>query len=589
MYRTTSGYSVIRVLHRLQSYSGKYLIGFVVLFGLAISSSLLTVANAVLFRRIINAVVNTQHGVFAGLIVLGLTITVGTFFTNFCNALVGTIVQNRSSLALQSLMLDKALRLRSESLDKYHSADIARRMIDCVNIAMTGLNTNLVQIVASLLQIVFLITYLSVVNLELSIGTILFAIAIPLITTPLAKPLRSAYDARQRATASTQAVIQDAIQGIETVKTLGMGKFVLDRLHGEYEKYLKVHLRAVKIESAIYRLQLLVWVGGALFILGYGGYLVVKHRLDVGAIAGYVIAFQSLSVPLQTIGQLWTHFQDSLSNANSIFEVLDLPDEPKHSDNPRREQLLLGVTREMYRQIHFKGVTFAYIDGEPVLNNIDISLCVGKVTALIGPSGAGKSTIVSLLLRLYEPQNGAIYMDETPVTSFDLTEWRAKLSLVPQDSAVFSGTFADNIRLGCPTASDMEVRSAANAANIHDFIENTPKGYETTVGERGQGLSGGQRQRLAIARAFLRNPDLLILDEPTSALDSENEQLVEQAVTRVMRNRTTIIIAHRLASIRNADNIIFVDSGSVIETGSHDQLMSLKGRYYAYYNSGSAI
>jgi subfamily B ATP-binding cassette protein MsbA len=296
-----------------------------------------------------------------------------------------------------------------------------------------------------------------------------------------------------------------------------------------------------------------------------------------GDLIAFLVYALRLLQPLKTLSQMPTTAQLSLAAAERLFEVLDSPSE-KQTDTGTLDRATFD------RELRFEDVTFAY-DGEPVLSHIDLSAKKGQIVALVGPSGAGKSTLVDLIPRFYPVTNGRITLDGIDTRSIRLPALRALTGIVSQDTVLFNDTVRNNIAYGAEGRfNDDRIRAAAEAANAHQFIAALPDGYDTLLGERGMRLSGGQRQRLAIARALLSDPPILILDEATSALDTESERLVQEAVDRLLRGRTVFVIAHRLSTIVHADQILFLDKGEIVERGTHAELLSARGAYHRLYS-----
>jgi len=301
-------------------------------------------------------------------------------------------------------------------------------------------------------------------------------------------------------------------------------------------------------------------------------------RRTIGELIAF-LGYVGLAVnPLNRIGRDYSQYQQALASAERIFELLDIEPEIKESPGAVEMPRIEGY-------IKFEGVSFSYNEKELVLENINLDLKPGEKVALVGPSGVGKTTLVSLIPRFYDPVFGKISIDKQDIRKVRLSTLREQIGIVPQETILFSGSIRDNIAYGKVEASDEEIVGAAKRANAHNFISALPNGYETQVGERGVKLSGGERQRIAIARAILRNPRILILDEATSAVDAEAEVLIQEALEKLMRNKTTIIIAHRLSTILGADKIVVLKGGKVGEVGSHEELLSKGGTYAKLYKT----
>jgi ATP-binding cassette subfamily B protein len=333
-------------------------------------------------------------------------------------------------------------------------------------------------------------------------------------------------------------------------------------------------------ELFAHRRELLLWGSWGLLVAGvnvvivwYGGYLNAVGRASVGDIMAFQWYTFLLLNPVWNLVNSFSELQRSLAATERVFEVMampdDKPDRPGATDAPR-----------VVRELRFEGVEFEYREGSPVVRGFDVVVPGGSVVALVGRSGAGKTTVTDLVARFHDPTRGAILVNGTDIRDFRLRTYRGLLAIVPQDVFLFDGSVRDNIAYGRPGATDAEVEDAARRANAHEFIVKLPGQYGTFVGERGVKLSGGQQQRLAIARAILASPQILILDEATSNLDTESEQLIQASMATLLAGRTTFMIAHRLSTIRRADLILLMEDGRVIERGSHEELMSARGAYH---------
>jgi len=315
---------------------------------------------------------------------------------------------------------------------------------------------------------------------------------------------------------------------------------------------------------------------GVLIITGiifYGGSMVLgkTSTLEPEVFLGFLAIFAMIMQPAKNFSNAITSLQRGTASANRIFELID--QKPAIQNKPNAE-----VLQSFEKEIEFNNVSFAY-DNELVLKNINLVVKKGQTLALVGPSGGGKSTLADLIPRFYDPKEGKVCIDGKSLVDLEIESIRRQMGIVTQESILFNDTIFNNIAFGMPNATEESVMEAARVANAHDFIMQTEKGYQTTIGERGSKLSGGQRQRLSIARAVLKNPPILILDEATSALDSESERLVQDALFKLMKNRTSIVIAHRLSTIQHADEIVVIQDGKIAERGTHDQLTQQSGLY----------
>ncbi len=360
--------------------------------------------------------------------------------------------------------------------------------------------------------------------------------------------------------------------GITTIKAFTAESFETEQVRRESAAYRESNRRAIRVSSAFVPMIRIVILVGFTAILLYGGWEAVEGRLSVGTYSVLVFLTQRLLWPLTRLGETLDQYQRAMASTNRVMGLLDTPFEIHPGAEPLPRDRVRG-------SLEIQSVTFDYGRGEPALRDVSLSIPAGATVGVVGSTGSGKSTLVKLLLRLYEVRTGEILLDGTPIRSLRLGDLRRAIGLVNQDTFLFHGTIRENIEYGSWGASEASIREAARLADAHDFILQSPDGYGTVVGERGQKLSGGQRQRIAIARAILKDPPILVLDEATSAVDNETEAAIQRSLERISRDRTTIAIAHRLSTVRHADRIYVLERGSVVEAGRHEDLVERGGVY----------
>ena len=376
----------------------------------------------------------------------------------------------------------------------------------------------------------------------------------------------------QRRIAIMSGGIQERLTGMSIIQSFASEEAEHERFTEENRLYTQKVLKNARYSSIVQATTVIIVYLSNAVTLGLGAYFVVKGRLTVGQVVAFMLYLPLFYGPLSRLSQINISIQQALGSLDHIYELLDIT--PEITNSPHSVKVMGGPG-----EIVFEDITFSYPNKKGALQNINLTIPAGKNVALIGPSGGGKSTLASLVPRLYDVDSGGIYIDSLDIRETDLTILRSTVGIVQQEPFLFSTTIKENILYGNPVATDDEVIAAAKAANAHDFIQKLPNGYDSMVGEKGINLSVGQRQRICIARTVLKNPRILILDEATSALDSESENLIQQALVKLMENRTSIIIAHRLSTIMGADFVVVIKDGMIMEQGTHTQLWS-RGQLY---------
>jgi subfamily B ATP-binding cassette protein MsbA len=389
----------------------------------------------------------------------------------------------------------------------------------------------------------------------------------------MGKRLRALAASGQERMGDMASTLQESLSGIRMVKAYGREESEVARFQRSNRSFLSTTMKAIQVSSLGSSHMEVIGVVGVAAIIWYGGFLVINGSMTPGEFFSFLTAMFMAYTPIRKLSGSNNQIQQALAAAERVFNVLDLKTEQDV------EQGRLELPR-IAQSVTFDDVTFHYeSQSVPALNDINLTIHAGEMVALVGSSGSGKTTLVNLIPRFYEPTAGRILIDGIDIQSYTIRSLRSQIGMVSQDVVLFDDSIRNNIAFGREDATDEDIVRAARLAHAHDFVERLPQGYQTIVGEKGVKLSGGERQRLAIARAILRDPPLLILDEATSALDTESERVVQLALANLMKNRTTVVIAHRLSTIQQADRIMVLSRGSIVEVGTHDELLRRGGRY----------
>ena len=410
-------------------------------------------------------------------------------------------------------------------------------------------------------------------SVKLSLITLLVLPLSAFFINLILKRLRRRAQQQQASVGAITSIIEESLQAVPIIKSFTAERYVLGKFGTEVQRYVRLNLSIVRRTISISPISEFLALCVICLLLTIGGAFVLREdsELSAAAFIAFLMIFSQVLSPFKNIANAFGSVQKGLAAAERILKLLQTPDSLKEAPNPR-------PLTHFQEAIVFEKVTFSYVE-QAVLKNINLRIEKNKIIALVGPSGAGKSSLSQLIPRFYDATEGQILIDNHPITDYKVKDLRNLIGIVAQEVVLFHDTIFENIAFGKPNATEDEVRQAAHIANAHDFISAQPEGYETIIGEDGMKLSGGQRQRLNIARAIVKNPPILILDEATSALDSASEQLVQQALYQVMQARTCLVIAHRLSTIQNADKIIVLNQGEIIEQGTHSSLLKHNGLY----------
>ncbi|MBI4382674.1 MAG: ABC transporter ATP-binding protein [Nitrospinae bacterium] len=469
--------------------------------------------------------------------------------------------------------------VQSLSLRFFHDrrvGEIVSRMSSDISVIQNALVTMPVAVLRQTITLVGALAIICYLNWKLT-GLILLVLPpLMLFARFFGKRLRRISEKVQDRMAEALVTLEEAVSSIKIVKSYTREPYERKRFEKEIESAFDASVEKVKLGSFFgpFILALTFFVSGAL--IWYGGHQVMQGATTPGELAAFFLYAIVIAGPIGTFARLYTEAQEALGAVRRVHEILDTQTEVQNPPNP----VVLGRAQGAIR---FSDVTFGYKKDSPVLKRVNFEIRPGEMVALVGPSGAGKSTAIQLLHRFFDPDSGSVLFDGHDLRALDLRSYLGQIALVPQETLLFGGSVRENILYGKLDATEEELAQAAKSAHAHEFIMELEQGYDTLVGEKGVKLSGGQRQRIAIARALLKDPRVLVLDEATSSLDNRSETLVQEALELLMANRTTLVIAHRLSTIQNADKIIVLDKGQVIEVGNHEELLRNEKLYYRLY------
>ena len=467
------------------------------------------------------------------------------------------------------------------SLNYYHrtrAGQIISRITNDVTLVNSSISAGFVTLIKNPLLILASLSIALYLSWRLTLAAVLVAPFTIVIIGWIGKKLRKESAISQERMADLTSTLQETVSGVRVVKAFAMEKFEIQKFREETDRYFHSLLRITRTRNLSSPLTEFLGAGVAVGILWFGGQEVLAGQmLAPEEFVGFLVIILSMMQPIKELSGVHNRIQEGMAAAERIFHVLDM--KPSVANKPQA----LAV-RDFNDELAFEAVSFGYNREHLVLKNINISVAKGESLAIVGPSGAGKSTLVDLVPRFYDPTHGRITLDGVDLRDLEMSDLRRLMGIVTQETILFNDSVRNNIAYGLTDKPLEQIMEAAAIANAHDFIKTLPQAYDTNIGERGVTLSGGQRQRIAIARAVLKNPPILILDEATSALDTESEILVQQAIERLMKNRTSFVIAHRLSTILNADRIVVIDKAEMVQQGTHAELVRVEGLYKKLYS-----
>ncbi|MCL6647137.1 MAG: ABC transporter ATP-binding protein/permease [Chloroflexi bacterium] len=505
-----------------------------------------------------------------------LAVSVLNWAGSFLQTTTMTVAAQSVLVTLRSQMFEKLLALQQAFYDRNEVGRLMSRVMNDVGTLQELLTSGFLQLLSDLLTLLGIVIVMLTMSAKLTAASFLLVPVLAAVMWVWQARARTAYRTVRATISAVNAGLQENISGVRVIQSLSREDANLRRFDQLNERHLVANLQATRLAALAQPVVELISALALAVVIAYGGALVLAHELTAGALVAFALYVNRFFEPIRDLTLRVTMMQQAMASGERIFEVLDTPVTILNPPQPKRVAPLRG-------EIVFEDVHFEYVPGVAVLRGVSLRIAPGQTVALVGQTGAGKSTLVNLVARFYDVTSGSIRIDGIDVREFDLPTLRAQIGWVPQDPFLFSGTVRDNLRFGRPEASDADIEVAARALGVHELILRLPQGYETDVRERGSLLSAGQKQLISFVRALLADPRILVLDEATATIDTATEAIIQQGLVQLLRGRTALVIAHRLSTVKNADLVVVLDQGRVVETGRHEELLRRGGLYHRLY------
>lgn len=573
---------VLPTIQRLLKISGRRANWLYLALAFDLTLAVITVLDSAFLRYAFDGALAGNANQFwrYSLLTLGLIIP-GTLFAYLLTASIGRFGE-RTLAKLRQTVAARTTVLPMSYLEQRHSGDLLSVLNADLDKVKGMLASNLLEFFGQSVRWILAFGYIFSISWSLTLISTILTPAIFILINLLTQPIAKRSKEMQDEIGQVNSVAQDALAGAMVVKSFNLAGLLDQRFHQANTKAVKKGLGIARLWGIVNGAGMGLSITPFIIAFGFGGYLIIDGQMTFGSLFAFINLLNYVVNPLGNIPRIIASLSEATGAAQRVFALLDQPEE-------RQTGSAMQAPSHIEAAIQLDHVNFAYTEDKPVLNDVNLTIGKGQTVALVGPSGGGKSTVLKLILGYYPQPDGRLQLFGQDMNTWQLADARQQMAFVAQDTYLFPVSIGENIRCGRPTASQAEIEQAARQANIHDFILSLPDGYNTGAGEWGSRLSGGQKQRIALARAILKDAPILLLDEPTSALDAESEASIQEALDRFTQDRTTVVVAHRLSTIKNADRVLVLADGKIVEDGTHEELIARGGIYLDLYQRQFAL